>query len=252
MLGTIFEALVAHPYAVLGICAGCLSVVAFYPYVRSVFRAGTRPDRATWLVWSVLGSVSLAGQVYEGATASLWFVGVQVGGTILVSILSIWRGHGAFLTLRNLAMYVIAAIGLVLWYQMETAIYAIAIAIAISLMGGLVTVGKAYRAPQTECPISWTILLLASICAVFSVAGFDPVLLAYPMYLLTLYLAVVMAMYLGRIRQIYDVPFRTSRNLAAPPPSASAVTAAPLVMIDAWQIHDGVQNRERLYGVGNG
>ena len=252
MLVTIFESLVGS-FALLGVLAGGLTVVAFYPYIRGIFRASIRPDRATWLVWSVLGSVSFAGQLYEGAAASLWFVAVQVGGTIFVSILSIWRGNGAFLHPRNLVMYGFAAVGLLLWYQMETAIFAILIAIGISLMGGMVTIAKAYAVPHSECMLSWSILLLASVFAVFSVEGFDPVLLAYPMYLLTLYLSIILAMYLGRARQVYDVPFRTSRVLAAPPPPPAPRTPiAPLIVVQDWQIHDAVQNREGLYRVGNG
>ncbi len=251
MLSTMFAAYFASPHALYGFVAGLLSVVAFYPYVRSIFCGATRPDRATWLVWSVLGSVSLAGQLYEGATASMWFVGVQVGGTIFVSILSIWRGYGAFLQPRNLIMYACAAFGLALWYQMETAIYAIAISIGISLLGGVVTVRKAYCAPQSECVVSWTVLLLASVCAVFSVRGFDPVLLAYPVYLLTLYSAIVVAMYLGRTRQIYALPFKSSR-LTPPPASAPTAPVATLVMVQDWQIYERVQNGEGLYGVGNG
>lgn len=107
----IFQGFETFPYLVFGLLAGGLSLVAFLPYIRNILCGQARPDRATWLVWSVLGSVSFAGQAYEGATNSLWFVGVQVGGTILVSILSIWRGHGSFINLRNMAMYVCAAIG---------------------------------------------------------------------------------------------------------------------------------------------
>ena len=150
------------------------------------------------------------------------FVGVQVGGTILVSVLSIWRGHGAYLHPRNLAMYACAGGGLMLWYQTETAVYSIAISIAISMLGGLATIAKAYRAPHSECRFTWLMLLTASICAVFSVQGFDPVLLAYPVYLLVLYTAVVMAMYLGRNRAASAIPFASYRALATSSASASS------------------------------
>lgn len=127
-----------------------------------------------------------------------------------------------------------------LWYQTETAIYAIALSIVISLMGGLVTVGKAYASPRTECGISWSILLVAACCAVCAIRGFDPVLLAYPIYLLTLYMAVVVAMHLGRVRLVRDLPFQSSRRLAAPSAPASTRSAAALVVVDAWQLNDAV------------
>lgn len=188
--------------AFCGLISATLSTVAYLPYIRDTLRGQTQPQRASWLIWSVLGSIAFGSQLYEGATHSLWFAGAQVSGTIIVFALSVWFGVGGFLNRRDCLVLLLAAAGLVAWYFTETAIYALAITISISLMGGMVTVLKAFWDPRSETMSTWLLSFFASIFAIFAVARVDWVLLAYPIYLLTLNGAIVAAMFLGRIRKI--------------------------------------------------
>lgn len=188
-----FSALMAF-----GVFSALLSTYAFLPYIRDTLRRQTRPQRASWFIWSVLGSISLFSQIYEGATASLWFAGAQVGGTLVVCILSIWRGAGSFLNKCDACVLLGAAIGLVAWYATSSSVYALAISIGISLLGGSVTVMKAYRAPASETMTTWACSFLASGFALLAIGRVDPVLMAYPAYLLLLNGAIMLAIVLGR------------------------------------------------------
>lgn len=192
---------------VFGIFSGLLSTVAYVPYIIDTLRQRTSPDRACWLIWSTLGAIAFFSQVYEGAGASLMFAGVQVSGTIIVFLLSIKFGAGEYLSKKNQRILLIAALGLIAWYTTENAAYALAITISISLLGGAVTVQKAYLDPDSETLTTWVVALAASICAVLSVGKMDWIILAYPLYLLTLYTAIVVAMMLGRMRQLRSTQF---------------------------------------------
>jgi len=184
----------------LGVASGILSTFAYVPYAIDTIAQRTQPQRASWLIWSVLGSIAFFSQVYEGASSSLWFAGVQVTGTISIFLLSIRLGIGGFLNRRDCFILLSAFAGLVLWYFTETAVYALAITISISLLGGSVTVLKAYRDPDSETMSTWFLSFIASTCAILSVGTFDWIILAYPLYLFTLNGAIVVAMLLGRMR----------------------------------------------------
>jgi hypothetical protein len=41
--------------AAAALLAALLAVIDTVPYVRDILRGTTRPQRATWLIWSVLG-----------------------------------------------------------------------------------------------------------------------------------------------------------------------------------------------------
>ncbi|MFL4470016.1 hypothetical protein ACERZ8_09105 [Tateyamaria armeniaca] len=184
-----------------GVVSALLSICAFLPYLRDMWTGHTRPQRASWLIWSVLGSIALASQVYEGAMQSLWFATMQVVGTVTVLALSVRWGRGVFFS--KLDLYVLAAsgVGLVLWALTDTAVYALAITISISLMGGCVTALKAYRDPGSETLTMWFMSCIAAWFAILSVGGTDWVLLAYPIYLFVLNGVIVLAIMLGRAVQ---------------------------------------------------
>lgn len=192
-----------------GILSGVLSTFAYLPYIIDTARGDTKPQRASWLIWSVLGSIAFFSQVFEGATDSLWFAGVQVSGTIVVCLLSIRFGVGGFMNRRDAVIMAIAAAALLIWYLTETPAYALAITITISLLGGSVTVLKAFQAPESETISTWAISAVASACAVLAVGRFDPILLAYPVYLLTLNSAIVLAVLSGRASRA--IPLRVHR-----------------------------------------
>ncbi len=190
--------LVVSPFVLFGLISAALSTVAYFPYVRDTLVGRTQPHRASWLIWSFLGSIAFFSQLYEGATQSLWFAGAQVGGTLVVFVLSIWRGMGGLLHRADCLVLLMAALGLVAWYFTHSAVYALAITISISLLGGIVTVRKAFLQPESETMATWAASYVAAVFAIMAVGQVDWVLLAYPVYLLLLNGAIVMAVVLGR------------------------------------------------------
>ncbi|MEM6461314.1 MAG: hypothetical protein AAF724_05300 [Pseudomonadota bacterium] len=186
---------------VLGVLSGVLIVFAYVPYIVDTSMRRIRPQRASWLVWTVLSAIAFVSQVYEGAGASLWFAGVQVSVTVVVLCLSIRVGADGCLKKSDYMILACAAAGLVLWYYTDTPAYALAVTISISLLAGSATVVKAYRDPGSETMVTWAVSLIASICAMLSVGRVDPILLAYPLYLFTLKGAIVLAIILGRNRR---------------------------------------------------
>lgn len=181
-----------------GILSGVLSTFAYLPYIVDTIRGRTQPQRASWLIWSALGSIAFFSQVFEGAEQSLWFAGAQMSGTLIVFLLSILVGVGAYLSRRDVLVLLAASVGLVLWYFTDTAIYALAITICISLLGGTVTVAKAYRNPDSETLVTWATSCVASVFAILAVGRLDWVLMAYPLYLFALNGAIVVAILMGR------------------------------------------------------
>ncbi len=188
------------PTMMLGLISAALSTVAYLPYIRDTLAGRTKPQRASWLIWSALSIIAFASQAYEGATGSIWFAGAQVLGTVIICVLSVRRGVGGFLSRRDAGILGLAAFGLVAWYLTDTAAYALAITISISLLGGSMTVLKAYQSPNSETLSTWLVSFFASACAILAVGSPDWVLLAYPVYLFTLNGAIVVATMAGRAR----------------------------------------------------
>ena len=185
--------------SVFGLAAGVLSVLAFAPYVIDTIRGRTQPLRVSWLVWSVLAAIAFVSQLARGADASLWFAGSQTVATIVIFALSIRFGTGTYLRGQDGYILGAAALGLIAWAMTSEPAYALLLSIGVNLLGGIATVQKAFDAPETETFSTWVLGLIAALCAIGAVGRLDWVLLAYPVYLATLYVAIIGAMLLRHL-----------------------------------------------------
>ena len=97
-----------------GLLSAVVGLYAFAGYARSILCCSTRPQRATWLIWSVLVSVRLMAQIAEGAGVSLWFAGVLTGCTFIIFLLSRCCGFGGIGNSTNLSNLMAVGVGVCL------------------------------------------------------------------------------------------------------------------------------------------
>lgn len=180
----------------LGIVSGLLSALCYLPYIRDILRKTTKPERASWFIWSVLGSIAFFTQLAKGASDSLWLPAVQELGVTIIFLFSIKYGVGG-LTKRDLVALLVAAVGLVLWYFTKEAAIALYIVIVVDGAGAILTVIKAYEDPESETMSTWLLAGISGFFAMAAVGAWDIVLLSYPFYIFVINIAVIAAMILG-------------------------------------------------------
>jgi hypothetical protein len=187
--------------SVLGILAGALATFGLFPYVRDILMRRTLPRRSSWLIWTVVTAIAFLSQAaLPEAGASLWFSGAIAGGTAIVFLLSVPFGTGRLLDRVDAIALAFTAVALGIWAVTSDPGYALMVAVAISSVAGALTVQKAFLAPHTETLSKWLIGTVAASMAVASVGTSTPLLLAQPVYLLCLHVAVSIAILLGRHR----------------------------------------------------
>lgn len=184
-----------------GYLSGLAILIAIIPYIRDILKGKTKPERAAWLIWSVLSAISFFAQYASGGTYSTFMSGFQAATDIFVLLLA-WRyGWGGLLP-RDLAALGGAALGLLLWYFTRTAAVALFIIIIIDALGVYLTVRKVYEQPSTETVSSWALTLLAGVLAAVAVGGWNLVLLAFPIYIALAAASILGAIYLGYRREL--------------------------------------------------
>lgn len=187
-------------FEVIGTAAGALAVISYIPYVVDMLRGRAKPERASWVIWTVLILIAFFSQLSKGATDSLWFTGLDSVGVIVILVLSIKYGVGG-LARRDVLSLIFAAVGLVLWYFTSDAVYALLITIVIDASATWLTVAKTLEDPSTETYLMWVIICVASTLAMIAVGKFDLVLLAYPFYIFLANFAVVVAKFVAERRK---------------------------------------------------
>lgn len=180
-----------------GYLAGILSFVAVLPYIYDILKGKTKPERASWFIWTALGLIAFFSQLEKGATNSLWMVGTSTVSVLIVSLLSLKYGYGGF-SKRDKTSLLIAAFGLLLWFFTKEAAFALFITIFVDSIGSFLTITKSHKDPESETLSTWIIATITGIFGALSVGEWNFILLVYPLYIFLANLAVVMAILLGK------------------------------------------------------
>jgi len=181
-----------------GIVAGLMLLAGAPPYFIDILKGKTKPERATWFIWSVLGVIAFFSQVSLGAHWSLLFAGLDALGSILVFGLSVKYGVGGWTKLDKIAL-VIAGLGLIVSFVSHQPVVALIGVVLADLSGAALTIRKTYLAPDSETTITWLFVGSSALLGALSVGKWSFGLLLYPVYLAVGNYGVLVAQWLCKI-----------------------------------------------------
>jgi hypothetical protein len=164
------------------ILVGILMIAGAPPYLKDILNGKTKPERATWFIWSILGVVAFLAQLKLHGKWSLIYLGADAIGNILVFCLSLKFGTAGWSLTDKIAL-AIAAIGIIVCLVYRQPLVALAGVIMADISGSTLTIIKTYKHPESETSITWIFLGTASLLGALSVGRLDWELLLYPVYL---------------------------------------------------------------------
>ena len=178
----------------LGLVAGILQVVGLIPYIRAILRKKTVPAKASWVIWAILDTLTLAGMYAEGTVNS------QILGAVLV----VWVVVGLALKYgtpgwTKLDKFCIsgAAVGIVLWQAFDNPVLGIMSSLSMTFLGSIPTFASAWKDPSREDKLAWTIIFVSCVCGVAAIPRWTLADAAQP---ITFLLVVCVMMYLLFVR----------------------------------------------------
>jgi hypothetical protein len=171
--------------SIAGKLAGIISLAAYIPYILSILRKETKPNRASWIIWAIVSTIIALSYREAGASyAFLAPVGYVIGST-LVFILSIRYGVGGWTSFDRKCL-IGAAVSLVLWKFFDSPMSALLINLLINLLGTLPTARKAWYQPETESKVAWSLFSLGSLVNLFAVENWTFSMAVYPVSMIFL------------------------------------------------------------------
>jgi hypothetical protein len=170
-----------HVAPALGALAGLAGLVGTAPYVRDVIARSTRPQRGTWLIWSLLAIVVGLSQRADGATWSVLMAGAHAAGNGLVLALAVRYGTGG-LSRQELALVAVAGAGVTGWVLADDPLVATVCVVAADLVALAMMVPKTWRDPGSETLSTFALASVGGALAMASVGALEPSLLLYPAY----------------------------------------------------------------------
>lgn len=171
--------------SIVGQVAGVVFILGFLPYIFSIVKGDTKPNRTTWIIWTAIGTVSLVQDYAVGSRSSIWVSAGAVLGPFVIAILSLKYGSKEKdSTEKYYFMGSLAA--LILWYFTGSPLMGLALNIFIDFCGAMPTILKTWKDPESEDFSSWVMFLTGNLINLFAVRELIALSSIYPIYLYTL------------------------------------------------------------------
>jgi len=184
---------------IAGPAAGAIALLGFVPYLRSAVNGTTRPNRASWWIWTVVGGLLCASYRTLGAREAIWVSISYVVGPLLTALVSVRYGEGGWGRLER-ACLAGAGVTLGLWWISGSPALALFLNVLLDACGAVPTVVKTWRDPASEDLLSWSLFLTGNTLNLLAVPAWTLTGAAYPLYLFAVAATVVGLSLRGRRR----------------------------------------------------
>jgi hypothetical protein len=142
-------------HLLIGEIAGVLAIIQVVPYIVSIFRGHTKPERTSYFIWFMVDTVKIASYVEIGARTTIYVPLVFTFTAFIIFLLSIKYGMGG-VSKFDTGCFFLAVFGIIMWMITNDALFTLYFTTTLGLVGYLPTIRKAYFLPQTENTLSWT------------------------------------------------------------------------------------------------
>ncbi len=174
------------------IVAAFASLLAAFVYIRSMFKGQTKPNRVTWLMWSIAPFIATAASVSTGVSWAVVPVFMSGLSPFLIFISSFLKKKAYWkISSFDYLCGISAIIALILWYLTKEPNLAIIFAIVSDGSAALPTLAKAWRNPETESAWPFTVGIFSPITSFIVAATWTFSELAFPIYLISINILLV-------------------------------------------------------------
>ncbi len=166
----------------LGIISFLLNIIGHAEYAAGVYKGKYHPARVSWVLWTLVLSLTFMSYRSVGAGASLWFIAGDLVMTGIIACGALLHGKSGY-TKLDICMVVTAGIGLLAWVLVGQPITALCGALLADLCGVVPTIKNSLDNPMSESYRPYTAGAVASLIGLLLVGQWNLNLLVYPAYL---------------------------------------------------------------------
>jgi hypothetical protein len=178
--------------------AAIASLIAAGLYIRAMIKGQTRPNRVTWLMWSIAPFIATAAEIYSGVTWAVIPVFMTGFAPFLIFCASFFTKAYWKLCRFDYFCGGISALALVLWVVTMEPVLSIILAIAADAIASIPTLKKAYRNPETESVWPFITGIFNAVAALVVAVTWSFTEISFPIYLLAINILLVLVVH--RIR----------------------------------------------------
>ncbi|MBC8287545.1 MAG: hypothetical protein H8E42_08730 [Nitrospinae bacterium] len=157
-----------------------LTIIAYYPYIRSILQGKIRPHVFSWVIWGSSTCIVFLAQLADKGGAGAWVIGFSGIISIYVAFLAYIKKSDSTITRVDWIFFVFAMISLPLWYLTSDPLWAVVILTTVDVLGFAPTFRKAYMYPLEEQLIFFVIMAARNFFVILALENYSLTTALFP------------------------------------------------------------------------
>jgi hypothetical protein len=177
--------------------AGALAnILGTFPYIRNTIRGTTKPNRVTWLFWSLGTFVAFFAALSGGAGWAAFPVFISASLCLITFVVAVFNKNAYWrLGLFDYLCGGFALCALILWMSVHEPVLALAFAIISDVFASLPTLIKSWTHPESESSGTYVGGLCNGLAAFFVPQPWTFSSIGFPAYVAAQEIIILVALY---------------------------------------------------------
>lgn len=177
-----------------------VQLAGVFSYIKETIKGNTKPNKVTWLLWSVAPLIATLAAISDGVKWSALPVFMSGFGPLLV-LLASFINKSAYWKIEKFDYLcgLCSVLALVLWGVTKEPAIAIIFAIASDALAAIPTLIKSWKHPETETVDVYTTGLFNSITSFAAIRIWNFAEIAFPIYLMVINSSLIFSVLRKRI-----------------------------------------------------
>ena len=185
----------------LSILATALTLLSFYPYIRSIMKEETKPHVFSWVIWGVTTCLVFTAQLSGGGGIGAWPTALSGLLSLYIAVLAYRYKSDMAITRTDWICLVSAFASMGIWSLTADPLWAVIVLTLIDTLGFLPTIRKAYHRPFEEHMTMYVIIFFRNLVGMLALETYSTTTLLFPV-VMSLSIVIVVPIVLWRRRQL--------------------------------------------------
>lgn len=162
------------------------SIIGSYYYIRDTIHGKTRPNRVTWIFWSLAPFVAVYIGYKSGVSLPLLASTFTAGFSPLLVVIASFFNKNSYwkITKFDILCGLLSFVAIIIWVATKNGIISLIFAILADLFAGIPTIIKSWKHSETETASPYTFGILNQLITFLIITNFSFQSYAFPLYII--------------------------------------------------------------------
>lgn len=164
----------------LGAIAIGITIIAYYPYIRSIIQGKIKPHVFSWVIWGTSTCIVFLAQLADKGGAGAWVIGFSGIISIYVAFLAFIKRSDSSITRIDWLFFIFAMTALPIWYLTSDPLWAVVILTTVDVLGFAPTFRRSYIRPFEEQLMFYVVMAVRNLIVVSALENYSLTTVLFP------------------------------------------------------------------------